>query len=99
MDRILQAPQEQGTVERIVARPAEDERQTLTEGYLDAAHGLRGDRGSPKPQKQLTIMNARAAAHVAGSPENWDLAGDQLYVDFDISIPNLPPGSRLAIGD
>jgi MOSC domain-containing protein YiiM len=27
------------------------------------------------------------------------LAGDQIYVDFDISIEHLPPGTRLMIGD
>ena len=43
-------------------------------------------------------MNARAAALVAGDRERWPLAGDQLYVDLDLSGENLPPGTRLAIG-
>ena len=44
-------------------------------------------------------MNARAAAAVAGDVSRWPLAGDQIYVDFDISVEHLPPGTRLTIGD
>jgi MOSC domain-containing protein YiiM len=47
---------------------------------------------------QLTLMNARAAAAVAGDRDRWPLAGDQLYVDLDLSVANLPPGTRLALG-
>jgi MOSC domain-containing protein YiiM len=43
-------------------------------------------------------MNARAASLVAIEPERRPLAGDQLYVDFDLSLSNLPPRSRLGIG-
>ena len=43
-------------------------------------------------------MNARATALVAGDRERWPLAGDQLYVDLDLSGEHLPPGTRLAIG-
>ena len=48
---------------------------------------------------QLNIMNVRAAALVAQSPDRWALAGDQLYVDLDLSGENLPAGTRLAIGE
>jgi MOSC domain-containing protein YiiM len=43
-------------------------------------------------------MNARVIALLAGEQERWSLAGDQLYVDLDLSNENLPPGTRLAIG-
>jgi MOSC domain-containing protein YiiM len=43
-------------------------------------------------------MNARAAEAIAGDRDRWALAGDQLYVDLDISQANLPPGSRIQIG-
>ena len=43
-------------------------------------------------------MNARAVALVAQDPERWQLAGDQLYLDLDISTDNLPPGTRLEFG-
>jgi MOSC domain-containing protein YiiM len=43
-------------------------------------------------------MNVRAVALVAGPPERWPLAGDQLFVDLDLSTANLPPGTRLRLG-
>ena len=55
--------------------------------------------GVPDTYSQINLMNSRAIALVAGERERWPLAGDQLYVDFDISQDNLPPGSRLAIGE
>src|SRR5439155_333033 len=81
-------PIDDGRVELIVRRPAENERDVLLEGALDAAEGLVGDTwqergsggtsdGSPHPDKQLTMMNARAAALVAGQTGRWGLAGDQ----------------------
>ena len=109
LDHIRSAPQDGGTVELIARRPAEDEREVLTEARLDVRDGLEGDTwrargssrtpdGGPNPDAQLTLMNARASAAIAGERERWALAGDQLYVDLDISRANLPPGSRVRIG-
>ncbi len=47
---------------------------------------------------QLNVMNARVVALVAVDPDRRALAGDQLYVDLDLSVDNLPPGTRLALG-
>ena len=95
------APTDDGRVELIVCRPAVDERVLLDEAVLDPAEGLVGDtwreRGSA-PDRQLTVMNARAAALVAADPARRSLAGDQLYVDLDLGGENLPPGSRLEVG-
>jgi hypothetical protein len=105
---ILASPADEGTVELVVRRPAEGEREVLEEGLLDPEHGLVGDdwrdrvgrRGQALDRAlQLTLMNARAIALIAGSRDRWALAGDQLYVDFDLSPENLPPGTRLAVGD
>ncbi|HEY2599149.1 MAG TPA: MOSC domain-containing protein [Candidatus Dormibacteraeota bacterium] len=109
LDHIRQAPQSGGTVELIVARPGVDQREVLTEGWLEVGGGLKGDtwrsRGSSRtpdggasPDAMLTLMSARAAAAIAGERERWALAGDQLYVDLDLSLANLPPGSRVQIG-
>ena len=110
LDEIRRAPADEGTVELIVRRPAEGEREVLAEGVLDLSEGLVGDRwsahrssrtpdGSPNVATQLTLMNARVVDLVAASDrKRWALAGDQLYVDFDISVANLPPGTRLALG-
>ena len=44
-------------------------------------------------------MNARVVDLVAaGDRQRWALAGDQIYVDLDISEENLPAGTRLALG-
>jgi MOSC domain-containing protein YiiM len=99
-----------GTVRLIVRRPAVDEREVMTEAQLDVGEGLVGDTwrvrgssstldGSPHPEAQITVMSARAAAAIAGDIERWPLAGDQLYVDFDISEQNLPAGTRVIVGD
>lgn len=92
----------EGTVELIVRRPDVDEREVIVEGTLDPEEGLVGDtwriRGSAHPDMQLTLMNARAIALVAGSRERWALAGDQLDIDLDLSTDNLQPGTRLAVG-
>lgn len=109
MAAILLSPKDQGTLDMIVRRPAVGEREVLKEGQLDLAAGLVGDdwprressatpQGSPDPERQLTIMNSRVASLVAKTKDRWPLAGDQLYVDLDLSVANLPPGTRLAIG-
>ena len=98
-----------GTVELIVRRPAVDEREVLAEGTLEVTAGLVGDTwpvrgstrtsdGSSDPDMQLTVMNSRAALLVAQDPDRRMLAGDQLYVDLDLSPANLPSGTRLAVG-
>jgi hypothetical protein len=109
LDHIRKAPADGGTVELIARRPAEDEREVLDQARLDTYEGLEGDTwrvrgsshtpdGGPNPDSQLTLMNARAAAAVAGERDRWALAGDQIYVDLDLSVANLPAGSRIQIG-
>jgi hypothetical protein len=109
LDAIRQSPRTVGTLEAIVRRPALELRELLTMGYLDPAEGLAGDNWkerpstrtpdrSPHPDMQLTLMNVRVIALIAQQRDRWPLAGDQLYVDFDLSTENLPPGARLVIG-
>jgi len=107
---IQQSPATAGTVELIVRRPAEDEREVLDECTLDLEVGLVGDAwlargskampdGSANPDAQLTLMNARAAEVITGTRDRWPLAGDQLYVDLDLSVENLPAGTQVAVGE
>ena len=109
LDHIRQSPKNNGTLELIARRPKVDEREVLEKGYLDLTEGLVGDnwriRGSSRtnnglghPDMQLNVMNARAISLVAQARDRWQLAGDQLYVDFDLSEENLSAGDRLAIG-
>ena len=102
LPRIKEAPADGGTVELIVRRPVEDEREILTEARLDPLLGLVGDRwstmGTDDSDRQLTLINTRLVDLVATSRDRWSLAGDQLYVDLDLSTANLPVGTRLGIG-
>jgi hypothetical protein len=109
LPHVREAPRDQGVLRLIVRRPAVDAREVIQEGELSLEEGLVGDtwrmRGSSRsadggahPDMQLNVMNARAAALVAQQDDRWALAGDQLFVDLDLSGDNLPPGTRLAIG-
>jgi hypothetical protein len=102
VEHVRQSPRETGRVVLVVSRPAVGAREMLNEGALDVAYGLLGDywarRGSDH-RKQITVMNARAAELLAGGTDRWALAGDQLFVDFDLSASHLPPGTRIRIGD
>lgn len=109
LDEVRRSPRDEGRLELIVRRPAVDAREVLAEGELRVDVGLVGDTWherpssrtadrSPHPDMQLNLMNSRAAMAVAGSLKRWPLAGDQLFVDFDLSAEALPPGTQLAVG-
>jgi hypothetical protein len=109
LDTIRQSPKDAGVLELIVRRPQLDEREVLEEGCLDLIEGLVGDTwrtrsssrttdGSAHPDMQINIMNARVIALVAQEKARWSLAGDQLFVDLDLSAENLPPWTRLELG-
>ncbi len=108
IDQIRRAPGDHGTLEMIVRRPRDDEREIIEQAELDLQGGLIGDNwnsrgskstpdGSANLNAQITIMNARVIRLLAPQKERWALAGDQLFVDFDLSEENLPPGTQLAI--
>jgi hypothetical protein len=110
LDEVRAAPKDNGRVELICRRPQTEQREVVDEATLDEREGLVGDNwltrgsrstedGSAHPDLQLTLMNARSAVLIAGTPERRQLAGDQLFVDFDLSVGNLPPGSQLRIGE
>jgi hypothetical protein len=109
LDEIRQSPANDGVLRMIVRRPRTEQREILAEGELDLTVGLVGDNWKPRgsrttvdgaadPLTQITVMNARAVALVAHDADRWPLAGDQLFIDLDLSGANLPPGTRLMIG-
>ncbi len=109
LDEIRRSPGDAGCVELIVRRPAENEREVVDEAELDLELGLVGDAwfargssrtpdGGPNLLAQLTLTNSRVVALVARERDRWPLAGDQLYVDLDLSEDNVPAGTRLAVG-
>jgi MOSC domain len=109
LDHIRQSPKEEGVLELIVRRTQSEHREVVDEAQLDVDKGLIGDNwtlrkstrtsdGSPHPDMQINIMNVRSVALVAQERERWSLAGDQLYLDLDLSKTNLPVGARISIG-
>ena len=109
MDYIRQSPKDNGVLKMIVRRPNVDGREVVNEGELDPLEGLVGDtwkaRGSghtpdelAEINAQITVMNSRTIAVLAQDEERWPLAGDQLYIDMDLSDDNIPPGTHLSIG-
>jgi MOSC domain-containing protein YiiM len=103
LSHVAAAPPDDGRLELVVRRPAAGDREVLDRGRLDTELGLVGDRWSrgsrPSRERQVTLMNWRATALFSPEVSRRPLAGDQLYVDLDLSGSNLPAGTRLAIGD
>src|SRR5438477_10575732 len=109
LEHIRRSPRERGALAMIVRRPASGQREIIEQGELDVVKGLVGDNwgdrrssrttdGSPHPDRQLNLMNARTIALLARDRSRWSLAGDQLFVDFDLGEANVPSGTRLALG-
>ncbi|MEM1174117.1 MAG: MOSC domain-containing protein [Pseudomonadota bacterium] len=109
LDHIRRSPADKGVVHMIVRRPETEQREVCESGRLDEAEGLLGDNwsargssrmpdGSAHPEMQLNIMNSRVVDLVAVTRDRWPLAGDQIYIDMDLSKDNLPAGTRLALG-
>ena len=110
LDEVRRGPVDVGTVELLVTRPGVDERVTHGSVMVDVDSGVVGDSWLPRgnsrtpdgaadPDAQVTVMNVRAARLVAGTDDRVPLAGDQVYLDLDISTDNLPSGSRLDVGE
>jgi hypothetical protein len=110
LDQIRNSPKDAGRVELICRRPQTEQREVIDEAVLETGQGLVGDNwltrgskstadGSAHPDMQLTLMNVRSATLIAGAPDRRQLAGDQFFVDLDLSVENVPPGSRLKLGD
>lgn len=109
LEHVMASPRDEGTLEAIVRRPGQDRREVLAEGELDVTAGLVGDDwlargsgstpdGSAHPDAQLTLMSVRVLEAMEPDPSRWPLAGDQLLVDLDLSVDNLPVRTRLAVG-
>lgn len=107
MSVILQSPKSEGSLEMIACRPSISVREILQTAELNLSEGLVGDNWKersnspekpPNPDMQLTVMNSRVIELIAGDKARWPIAGDQLYVDMDLSIENLPAGTQVEIG-
>ena len=110
LEVVRASPRETGTVQVLVRRPDRDRRVVVQEAELDELEGLVGDNwrargssstpdGAANPESQLMLMSTRVLAAIEPDRDRWALAGDQLLVDFDLSITNLPAGTRIIVGD
>ena len=110
MEHVSGSPADGGPLVRIVRRPEMGQREILDEGVLDVDLGLVGDNWRERASAvssdedvilrgQLAVMNSRFLSLIAQSEERWELAGDQLIVDLDLGMENLPPGLRLSLGE
>ncbi|MXY92563.1 MAG: MOSC domain-containing protein [Caldilineaceae bacterium SB0664_bin_27] len=106
LEEIRRSPKSEGKLALIVRRPRSGKREVIEAGELSVAEGLVGDNWSTRspdaalePERQLTIMNARVAGLLAQDEDRWELFGDQLYIDLELSETNLPVGTRLAMGE
>jgi MOSC domain-containing protein YiiM len=109
LPHIIAAPKDAGTLEGIVVRPDHGQRVEPASVAVSAAGGLEGDHwargcwrttedGQPHPDVQICIMSARCIGLIAVERSNWAAAGDNLFIDMDLTPENLPPGQRLALG-
>ena len=109
LPEILAAPKDAGELKLMVIRPASGVRTAVEACDVSFEKGMHGDHwskgcwkttddGAPHPDVQICLMNARCIEQIAGERSNWPPAGDNLFVDIDLSYDNLPVGQRLAIG-
>lgn len=104
------APSDVGTLTLVVRRPEVLGREVLEEGHLDPQDGLVGDNWLARATSravaegrhldaQLNVMGSRMVGLLAEDDEGRAQAGDQLFLDLDLSHANLPTGTRLALGE
>jgi MOSC domain-containing protein YiiM len=102
IDSVRASPKDNGVLKLIVLRLPNEQRRTPSQVIVSLANGVEGDRWSlkpnPNPLSQVSVMNARYLEAIAGGAERMNLAGDNLIVDLDLQESNLPPGTRLRIG-
>jgi hypothetical protein len=109
LDHLRAAPGDAGTLTLVVRRPQRLTRELLTEAVIDEADGLVGDswlsRATSRAKAvgrhfdaQVTVMSSRMVGLLGDTDAERALAGDQLYVDLDLSHDNLPAGSRIEVG-
>lgn len=108
LPHIRAAPAE-GEVRAIVVRPSAGQREMPDSVEISLARGVHGDHwehgcwlstedGQPHPDVQVCLMPARVIEAIAGDVSNWAPAGDNLFIDMDLTPDNCPPGTRLALG-
>ncbi len=110
LDWLKQSPKRGGQVTAITIRPAANQRESLQRAMFSPEQGAHGDNwvsdckfklddGRSDPGYQIAIMNSRMAELLSPDADYRRLAGDQLFVDLDLSQDNLQTGDQLQVGD
>ncbi len=103
------APKDNGTLDLIVMRPDHDLRVLPQSFEVRGDDGLPGDHwkrgtgyaledGTGDPDAQICMMMSGCIRAIAGDKANWPPAGDNFFIDMDLTPANMPPGTRFAIG-
>jgi len=106
---IAAAPKTAGRVDLIVMRPEENARILPEKIEVTAAQGVPGDHwkrgsgyvledGSGDPDAQICMTMSGIMRAIAPDPSTWPPAGDNLFLDMDLTPANMPPGTAFAIG-
>ena len=110
LEEVKRSPDDHGSLNAIVIRPASNHRISLEQCRLSPEGGTEGDAwargcwlklpdGRPHPDIQICIMNSRMIDLLAVEKDRWELAGDNLFIDVNLSRENLRAGQFLSIGE
>ncbi|MGH2784053.1 MAG: MOSC domain-containing protein [Actinomycetota bacterium] len=95
------SPADLGALTAVVSRTELGHFANVEPVRLTPEHGVPGDAWVRKEgatlESQITVMRTGVAQLIAnGRP--LAVFGDNLFMDLDLSVENLPPGSRVTIG-
>lgn len=107
---VLNAPKTGAAVEILCRRPGRNQREFPRNLRLTQAGGITGDYemrtpwlklsdGSPDPRIQVSILPARVLNLLWRDRVNTIHPGDTFVADLDVTLANMPVGTRLKIGD
>lgn len=106
---VLDAPKNGAKVELLCRRPDRNQRDFTDHLRLTQAGGIEGDYemkkpwltlpdGSPDPRIQVSILPKRVLDLVWRDRENVAYPGDTIIADLNVTLDNMPVGTRLQVG-
>lgn len=102
LSALVPLPKDSGRLTLIMRRPEDGSRETPERLRLSPEEGVPGDKWGRDPERmmdaQICVMQ-RDVAELIANGQPLTLFGDSLFVELDLSVANLPPGSRLRVGE
>lgn len=106
---VLDAPTDAGPVHMLCRRPDRNQRDFPDSLLLDPVDGVAGDYemakpwltladGTPDPRIQVSILPLRVLDLVWRDRETTAFPGDTIIADLNLTLDNLPVGTRLQVG-